>query len=217
MKSIPIRRTSSISFGICSRLTTTSFKKGKTPASERAVADGEITSKTASRSSFGILIPSLVKYGRPGSATILESSVRSSSEGKSPKRIEMTKVIVRSWSKHHATSSKIPNKDEMLRYLPRVAAFAICRLRAIAALPLGMVPFLPPIVVNRGANISSKKGTASVTGLLLKLINALAARGVSGKRQLINSCKRAPQECPIPTTGIEPYCLAMEGATFSKR
>jgi hypothetical protein len=86
--------------------------------------------------------------------------------------------------------------------------------------PSALLP-LPPISgpiardEKRGAKTSSKKGTASETGLLLKLNNAFAARGVSGKRDEINTCNRAPHECPIPTTGNAPYCLARVGATAS--
>mmetsp|Transcript_43647 Transcript_43647/g.105826 ORF Transcript_43647/g.105826 Transcript_43647/m.105826 type:complete len:212 (+) Transcript_43647:945-1580(+) len=69
--------------------------------------------------------------------------------------------------------------------------------------------------VNAGAKISSKNGTASVTGLLLKLSRAFAARGVSGNKHVISNCNNAPQLCPTPTTGNAPYSLAIIGATFS--
>ena len=62
---------------------------------------------------------------------------------------------------------------------------------------------------------SSKKGTASVTGLLLKLMRAFAALGVSGNKLVINRCNKAPQECPTPTTGTAPYCFANMGAIVS--
>lgn len=71
--------------------------------------------------------------------------------------------------------------------------------------------------VTSGRMSSSKPGTASCTGLLLKDIKALAALGVSGKRQVMSSCRRAPHECPMPTTGNAPYSAARGTAACSKR
>lgn len=101
--------------------------------------------------------------------------------------------------------------------LPSVADLTKRKPTLNASLSLGRVLLLVEIDVKNGAKTSSKNGTASVTGLLLKLISAFAARGVSGKRLVINSCNNDPQEWPMPTTGRAPYSLAMAGAMSSKR
>eukprot|EP00978_Attheya_sp_CCMP212_P001339 scaffold2812_cov53-Attheya_sp.AAC.4 len=73
------------------------------------------------------------------------------------------------------------------KHVPSVATRASRRERVIPSLTLGMVPLVEARPVKRGANTSSKRGTASLTGKLLKLMRALAARGVSGKRLVMRS------------------------------
>lgn len=99
------------------------------------------------------------------------------------------------------------DKSSFVRsFVPSVAALATCKYNRKSSLLVAvLVALLVEMEVKKGANTSSKNGTASVTGLLLKLIKALAARGVSGNKEVIKSCKRAPQECPMPTTGKAPY------------
>lgn len=73
------------------------------------------------------------------------------------------------------------------------------------SLPLLLrVSFRAAAYVKNGATNSSKKGTASLTGLLLNEMSALAARGVSGKRLVMSSWSSAPQLWPTPTTGRGP-------------
>mmetsp|Transcript_67566 Transcript_67566/g.186706 ORF Transcript_67566/g.186706 Transcript_67566/m.186706 type:complete len:228 (+) Transcript_67566:621-1304(+) len=76
---------------------------------------------------------------------------------------------------------------------------------------------LPITAFESGTTSSSKPGIASFAGLLLKLISTFAARGVSGKRQVMNTCSSAPHEWPMPITGTLPYCLASGTAARSNR
>ena len=98
---------------------------------------------------------------------------------------------------------------------PRAAALAKSRPMLSPSVPLGRVPFRSATAEKNGVTTSENRGTASWTGLLLKLSNALAALGVSGNRLVINMCNNDPQLCPTPTTGMAPYCLASAGATRS--
>lgn len=117
---------------------------------------------------------------------------------------------------NNSSDGRFPCEAALANFKPKISESLELAPRFVAVVE----PF-PPISgptardEKRGAKTSSKKGTASETGLLLKLNKALAALGVSGKRDEIKTCNRAPQECPIPTTGNAPYCLARVGATAS--